>query len=190
MPLEEDKIKQYVIPEYRKKRMFYHAQSSFIHAREYFYNLVKKEKPASILDVGCGTGLDFNAITKLGVKYVGVDPIEDNIEQARKDHPKGDFKVGFVQELPFLDKSFDWVWMAGVWEILPTVGDMRVGIEECMRVARIKVFNLDCTAKPRLMQERYMMIPMEYGLSITRVNYNPEKHKADYLWCIDKEGIK
>lgn len=27
-------------------------------------------------------------------------------------------------------------------------------------------------------------------LTITRVNYNPEKDKADYAWIVDKEGIQ
>ena len=190
MQRENEKIKQYVIPPYRKKRTFYHAQEYFHYARERFYDIVKKEKPESVLDVGCGTGIDFRSLTSLGVNYVGIDPIEDNIIQAREDNLGGSFKVGFIQELPLSDESFDWVWMAGVWDILPTVKDMKIGVEECMRVAKRRVYSLDATTYPRFMSERYMMIPMEYGLSITRVNYNPEKQKSDYLWCIDKEGIK
>lgn len=125
----------------------------------------------------------------LGVKYVGIDPIEENLKQAKRDNPSGDFRLGFIQEIPFKDNSFDWVFTCTVWDILPTVKDMEKGIEECIRVARRRVYSLDATAKPRFMTERYMMIPMHYGLNITRVNYNPEKQKADYLWCIDKEGI-
>lgn len=186
----ETKISKYVIPPYQKARTFYHSQKYFRHAKESFYKIVEQEKPESILDVGCGHSLDYKPITSLGVKYVGVDPIEENLVQARKDNPGGDFRLGFMQELPFEDESFDWVYSCTVWDILPTLEDMKVGLGECLRVARRRVYSLEATAHPHFLVERYMMVPMHYGLTITRVNYNPEKQKADYLWCIDKEGIK
>lgn len=188
--MQKEKISQYVIPAYQKKRTFYHSQTYFHHAKEAFYKIIAQEKPESILDVGCGHALDCQPIMNLGVKYVGIDPIEDNLKQARLDNPEGDFRLGFMQEIPFEDGSFDWVYSCTVWEILPTLGDMRKGLEECLRVARRRVYSLDATAHPHFLVERYMMVPMHYGLSITRVNYNPEKQKADYLWCINKEGIK
>jgi len=188
--MQPDKKAEYVIEPYRKTRTFYHSQTHFQHARKAFYDIIKREHPKSILDVGCGTGLDAKHITDLGVEYVGVDPIEGNLEYARRDNPDHVFRLAYIQELPFPDGSYDWVYTCGVWDILPTVEDMRKGIDECLRVARHRVYSLDATAKPRAFTERYMMIPMNYGLSITRVNYNPEKQKADYLWCIDKDGIK
>jgi ubiquinone/menaquinone biosynthesis C-methylase UbiE len=188
--MQKEKIEQYVIPAYQKKRTFYHSQTYFHHAKEAFYRIVEKEKPESILDVGCGHGLDYKPLISLGVRYVGIDPTEANLEQARLDYPDGDFRLGFAQELSFKDESFEWVWMCGVWDVLGTLQDMEMAAREALRVAKRRVYSLDATAKPRFMTERYMMVPMNYGLSITRVNYNPEKQKADYLWCIDKEGIK
>ena len=184
------KLEEYVIPSYRKLRTFYHTQKYFQHAKQRFYDIVSEEHPESILDVGCGHGLDSKPLMSLGVKYLGVDPIEENLELAREDNPEGDFRLGYMQELPFEDNSFDWVFTAGVWDVLSTVENMKKGIEECMRVAKRRVYSLDATMRPRFMRERYLMVPMHYGLSITRVNYNPEKEKADYLWCIDLEGIK
>ena len=179
-------IEDYVIPAYRKQRTFYHSQRYFQHAKQYFYDLVEDEQPESILDVGCGHGLDSKPLMDLGVKYVGVDPIEANLSLARSDNPEGDFRLGYMQDLSgFEDNSFDWVYACTVWDILPTVEDMQKGIDECLRVAKHKVFSLDASTSPRFMTERYMMIPMHYGLSITRVNYNPEKKKADYLWTIE-----
>lgn len=185
----EEKLQRWVIEPYRGKRDFYHSQKYYCHAREFFYRLVEAEKPESILDVGCGHALDSIPLMKLGVEYVGVDPVAENVEQARADNPAGDFRVGFMQETGMAPGSFDWVWVSSVWEILPSVGEMKRGIDECMRVARQRVYVLDWFPKPPEMTERYTMIPAEYGLSITRVNYNPEKKKADYLWCIDKTGI-
>ncbi len=180
------KIKQYVVPPYHTARTFYHSQTYFWAAREHFYELVKQERPRSILDVGCGHALDSKALMELVERYVGIDPIEGNLERARKDNPKGTFRVGFMQDTGYRDEEFDWVWSSTVWDILPTADEMERGILECLRVAKHRVFSMDCTAKPRLMAERYMMVPMQFRLSIERVNYNPEKQKANYLWTIDK----
>ena len=184
-----EKLQRWVIEPYRRKRDFYHSQEYYQHARRFFYNIVARENPESILDVGCGHALDSKPLMDLGVRYVGIDPVEANVEQARIDNPAGDFRVGFIQETGAGAGSFDWVWTSSVWEILPGEAEMKRGIEECMRVARRRVYALDWFPKPPLMTERYTMIPPHFGLSITRVNYNPEKKKADYLWCIDKAGI-
>ncbi len=182
-------VDRWVIEPYRGKRTFYHANEHFLHARERFYAVAQRQRPESVLDVGCGHAMDAEALRGLVTRYVGVDPVEANLVQARIDNPGGDFRLGFMQKLPFDDASFDWVWVSNVWEILPSVEDMRVGLEEALRVARHKVFSLEPAARPRFLTERYMMVPMEYGVSIRRVNYNPDKRKADYLWEISKDGI-
>jgi ubiquinone/menaquinone biosynthesis C-methylase UbiE len=184
--LSTPKIAEYVIPPYRKQRTFYHSQKQFIHAREAFYKEIRQHHPESILDVGCGTGLDSHFIMSQNIKYVGVDPIKENLELARRDNPQGDFRVGFMQELPFKDNSFDWVWTCTVWELLPPKY-MKLGIEECIRVARKRVYNLDATRHPIKMTERYLAVPMNLHLKIERVHYDPEKKKANYLWTIDLE---
>ena len=183
-----DNVDRWVIPCYRHRRTFYEANGYFQQARDQFYRLVEQERPESILDVGCGHGWDSKPLGVL-CRYVGIDPIEANLVLARKDNPDGHFRIGFMQDTGFADGAFDWVYVSTVWDILPSVEDMRQGIEECLRVARRAVFSLDCNRTPKHMAERYMMIPMHYGLTIRRVGYNPEKEKADYLWRIDKEGI-
>ena len=186
---EREKIEAWVIAPYRRQRSFDTAQANFWEARDHFYRLVEREKPESILDVGCGQGFDARPLTRMVPRYVGIDPIRANLKQARLHNPGGDFRVGFMQETGLEDESFEWVWTSTVWDILPSVDDMRAGIEECLRVAQRRVFSLDATANPRFMSERYMMIPMQYGLRIERVNYNASKRKSNYLWTIDKNGI-
>ena len=188
--MPQDKHEEYVIPAYRGFRTFYHSQTYFQYAKQRLYKVIEEDKVDSLLDVGCGHALDCQPIMELGVEYVGVDPVEKNLQLAREDNPDGEFKLGYAQELPYPDNSFDAVYMGTVWDILPDIQQMKKAIEECLRVARRYVYSLEATTQPRFMMERYMMIPMDYGLSITRVNYNPEKKKADYLWRIDMEGIK
>lgn len=183
----EEKINNLVIEPYRKKRTFYHMDNHFKPTRMKLIQRLIDDDIGSILDVGCGHGLGSHEIMDAGIEYIGIDPIEENILQARLDNPEGDFRVGFMQELPFKDKSFDAVIDVTVWEILPTVEDMRVALSECMRVARRKYYSLNCTEKPRCFLERYMMVPPSVKLIIERVYYDKEKDKANYLWIIDLE---
>ncbi len=188
--MPQDKLVEYVIPAYRVARTFYNSQEQFKYAREAFYRFIDEEAPESILDVGCGTGLDAQPITARGARYLGVDPIEKNLKYARSDNPEHKFKVAYAQELPFPDDSFDWVFMCGVWENLPDVKQMTDAMRECIRVARYKVVVLDAHPKPRKMADRYMSVPPDYGLTIKRVSYDPVKHKANYMWIVDLEGIQ
>lgn len=187
--MQREKVERYVIPYYWEKRTWYHTQSQFQYARKALIDRLVRDGVTSILDVGCGHGLGSIEIMAKGIKYVGVDPNEDNLKQARIDNPRGDFRQGYMQELPFPDRSFDAVIDIGCWEILPSVEDMRLGLNEALRVARRRVYSLNATAKPVHMVERYMMVPMEMGLEIRRVSYDHEKKKSNYLWVIDLGGI-
>lgn len=187
--MDRERLERYVIPYYREKRTWYHTQEQFQYARMAFIEALTRDGVRSVLDVGCGHGLGSKEIMDRGISYVGLDPLEDNLRQARLDNPAGDFRLGFMQELPFPDRSFDAVIDVGCWEILPTVEDMRLGLNEALRVARRRVYSLNAAARPVNMVERYMMVPMEMGLSIRRLSYDPVKGKANYLWVINLEGM-
>jgi len=186
----DEKIKKYVIPPYQGIRTFYHSQKYFRYARRELINQLIRDNIKSVLDVGCGHALGANEIIDAGIDYVGIDPIEDNLKLAREDCPRGRFSIGFAQEIPCGDKSFDAVMNVTVWEILPTIADMEIAMREMVRVARRKIYSLDCDLSPRFMKERYMCVPQEYGLTFKRVNWNPEKRGADTLWVIDLGGIE
>jgi len=59
------------------------------------------------LDVGCGAGLAANIAASRGVRVSGVDAAEGLLAIARQRTPKGDFRLGDLEELPFADRSFD-----------------------------------------------------------------------------------
>jgi len=53
-----------------------------------------------VLDVGCGTGGDVEIFRTLGVKkVVGLDASDAMIAEARRKHPKGDYRVGEVEQI-------------------------------------------------------------------------------------------
>lgn len=66
-------------------------------------------QPQNALDVGCGEGRFCRMLSNLDVATVGIDPIETMIEQARKRHPNGEYHIGYAENLPFADSTFDLV---------------------------------------------------------------------------------
>ncbi len=87
------------------------------------------------LDVGCGTG----AFTQLVLTHaapsaiVGVDPSPAQIEHARGQSPRAEFRVGDAMALPFPDGTFDIVTSALVINFIP---DRAKALAEMHRVLR------------------------------------------------------
>lgn len=187
-PIEyQKKIEIYVIPGYWKDlrhpdrgEKFKNPKSPSFHmfsvpaaqSREIFWDLVKKEMPESVLDVGCGVGTDAKKIIALGVKYFGLDPIPGNIKIAKEEFPKGEFKLGFAQEMPYPDKSFDWVLSRGTVECIPSREDRFLVVKECLRVAKKSVFIIDYGMCPEEAQDINRATSAQY---VPQGNYKVEK---------------
>lgn len=70
---------------------------------------VQALNPAKALDVGCGEGRFCRKLKLLGWNTHGIDPVDAMISAAKRNHPSGNYTVGFAEELPFEDSSFDLV---------------------------------------------------------------------------------
>ncbi|PIR47087.1 MAG: hypothetical protein COV07_00770 [Candidatus Vogelbacteria bacterium CG10_big_fil_rev_8_21_14_0_10_45_14] len=55
--------------------------------------LPKSEKGHRLLDVGCGTGVLYDAVAKKGFKYYGIDASEEMLKRAGLEHPHGGYIV-------------------------------------------------------------------------------------------------
>jgi len=64
-------------------------------------------KNKKILDGGCGTGIYAKILTKKGAIVKGIDLSEKEIEIAKKENPRVEFKIGNAQKLPYKNKEFD-----------------------------------------------------------------------------------
>lgn len=65
-----------------------------------------------ILDLGCGDGLNSKILREEGIRDItGIDISESLLSQAKKLNPDILFVLGSVEKLPFLDKSFDIVFV-------------------------------------------------------------------------------
>ena len=102
--------------------------------RDYYLNIVKRYETRSFLDLGCGFGETYNLFNRNGVdlRYVGIDVTSNFIDICRARYPDGEFMVGRIQEVPFLNASFELVSSKCVLEHLP---DPVPAIREMARIS-------------------------------------------------------
>jgi SAM-dependent methyltransferase len=86
-----------------------------------------------LLDVGCGPGLAPHLAAKRGAHVAGLDAAEGSLQIARERTPEGDFRVGEMENLPWLDNTFDVVTGFNAFQY---AADVVNALQEARRVAR------------------------------------------------------
>lgn len=105
------------------------------------FSLATIPKGASILDIGCGAGVDsFFAAAMVGPegKVIGIDLIPEMVERAKKNLEKTSipnviFQEGSAEDLPFPDETFGSVISNGVFNLIP---DKMKALNEVLRVLK------------------------------------------------------
>jgi SAM-dependent methyltransferase len=91
----------------------------------------------SVLEVGCGAGVDLARFARGGASVTGIDLAASAIELARANFEQqglpGTFEVADGEHLPFPDNSFDLVYAHGVVQY--TTNPRRL-VKECRRVLK------------------------------------------------------
>src|SRR5262245_44940864 len=91
----------------------------------------------TVLDVGCGAGVDLARFARGGAEVTGVDLTESAVELARtnfaQQHLPGRFEAADAERLPFPDNTFDLVYAHGVVQY--TASPERL-VAECHRVLK------------------------------------------------------
>jgi ubiquinone/menaquinone biosynthesis C-methylase UbiE len=91
----------------------------------------------TVLDVGCGAGIDLARFAKGGAEATGVDVSTSAIDLAGTNFAqqglRGRFEVANGEQLPFADNSFDLVFAHGVVQY--TAHPQRL-VDECRRVLK------------------------------------------------------
>jgi SAM-dependent methyltransferase len=91
----------------------------------------------SVLDVGCGAGVDLARFARGGADVTGVDVAQSAVELARTNFEqqglRGRFEVANGEALPFVDGTFDLVFAHGVVQY--TADPQRL-VDECRRVLK------------------------------------------------------
>jgi len=72
-----------------------------------------------VLEIGCGKGALLNRLRLAGHTASGIDPDAEALAFCNKTYPGIDARVGFGDDLPFADRSFDAVLSFDVFEHIP-----------------------------------------------------------------------
>jgi ubiquinone/menaquinone biosynthesis C-methylase UbiE len=91
---------------------------------------------ATVLDVGCGTGVFLRLCADRGASVAGIDATEDLLARARTRVPEADLRLGDMQSLPFPDDAFDLV--TGFTSFF-YADDVVAALREAARVSRDRV---------------------------------------------------
>jgi ubiquinone/menaquinone biosynthesis C-methylase UbiE len=94
----------------------------------------------SVLDVGTGTGLFAESFSGRGLEVAGVDTNPEMLVTARQFVPKGDFRKGIAETLPYPDGSYDLLFLGLV---LHESDEPLKALMEARRVARKSVCILE-----------------------------------------------
>ena len=100
-------------------------------------HLLKPEKGASLLDVGCGTGYFCRRFARSGLTVTGIDPNTEALDFAKQQNKKQGDKITYLQGnakgLPFSDNSFDY---SSAITSFCFIDDPRQALQEMWRVTR------------------------------------------------------
>lgn len=126
---------------YAKKKRFSlkNFVSRFLDSRTtLLISLMDFKEDATILDLGCGSGVHIKLFAERCRQITGVDFSEQMLLQAEKelegiDKRKWTLKQADAQELPFPDKSFDVVISMGLLDYVPSPEQV---LSECHRVLK------------------------------------------------------
>lgn len=86
-----------------------------------------------VLDVGCGTGVFLEAVTKLGARAHGLDASRALLRVARTRVPEAELRVGDAESLPFEDDCYD---VVTGFNSFFFADDMTAALREAGRVAK------------------------------------------------------
>lgn len=104
-------------------------------------DLVASLRCQSVLEVGCGTGIDLRLLGD-DMRIYGADLNGPALEAAREGMPRGDFRRCDIRKLPFEDSSVDFVFTHKLLNYLDD-DTLDAGISEMHRVARRYVMSCE-----------------------------------------------
>jgi len=129
--MKKDIRKQY--DNYAQDFSLYQEEKNQIN-RTLMYQFVGKYLSGKkVLDLACGDGIDAEYYRGIGADVIGIDASAKLIEIAKIKYPKNKFDVGFAEDLPYANNSFDAVYSKYA---IMTSADMQPIFKEVARVLK------------------------------------------------------
>jgi SAM-dependent methyltransferase len=101
-------------------------------------NLLQPKSGDSVLDIGCGNGVNLTPLLDAGIDVTGLDPSPYMLDLAVNSlGARVDFYRGYAEDLPFDDNSFN---HACFFTSLEFVDDPAKAVLEACRVAKDSIF--------------------------------------------------
>lgn len=108
---------------------------------EFVSGLASSLRCASVLEVGCGTGIDLRKFPD-AMRVVGVDLNDRALAIAKEKMPSAEFKKGDIARLPLGDSSIDMVFTHQLLNYLDEHA-LEKGMREMYRVASLYILNCE-----------------------------------------------
>lgn len=104
-------------------------------------DLVASLNCSSVLEIGCGTGIDLRLFPEQ-TKIYGLDLNDTALQIAKNNMPNAEFKKGSITDMPFDEASIDFVF---THQLLNYLDDDTLdrGISEMYRVAKKYIMNCE-----------------------------------------------
>jgi SAM-dependent methyltransferase len=149
-----------------------------------------------VLDAGCRDAAHLiRLIRRCGVTGVGVDPVEVHVERANAAvddagvADRAEIFFGVIEDLPFPDGHFDFVWCR---DVIEQVDDLDAALREMLRVlsptGRMLVYTTFVTDRLTT-QEAEMMNRHLGNVPANLVEANVERAFAGAGWAIERKDV-
>lgn len=145
-------------------------------------------EPGSVLEAGCGMGTLAITLAHAGFQVTGLDvspvALQYAAQRTKDEGVNISWKEGFVENIPFPDKAFDYVTCC---HTLEHVQDLKRAVAELKRVARRKIVVLVPKQKFRVYMDNYHTQFFEQPEQLVEA-FGLERQQCQEIDCLDRQN--
>ncbi|MBS3174856.1 class I SAM-dependent methyltransferase [Candidatus Woesearchaeota archaeon] len=96
------------------------------------YNEFEERKQFEFyLDLGCGKGYNTRAFKDIAKRFIGLEPIKQDLKEAKRNNPEGQFYNGNATYISFENETFD---VISSFSVLEHISELDKALDEINRV--------------------------------------------------------